>query len=509
MYLVEITAITNNLGASTVLRYATEAFITNPSDSPANTGYEGRIKDVGLMSRTLFSDLKTGGQTQVGRGDLVLSNADGALDSIAAYGFDGQTIILKYAESSTVAYSSLTTLFTATVASVEFSIMAVTFKLRDPLEQLNKPLLTTKYLGNNVLPDGLEGVEGDLKDKVKPRIYGKVLNISPPLINTSKLIYQVSDSAINTLDAAYDKGVALTAGANYTTLADVSATAPSAGQYRCYPAGGLFRLGSSPSGSITCDVTQGAASSNRTAAQILKQIALDAGIASGDIASADVAALDAANSAVLGIYIDSDATVLSAMDQIAQSIGVWYGFDIAGKLRIGQFKAPSGSPTYAITYLDMVDIERLSSNDDKKGTPIYRATLNYQKYYTTQNPADLAGSVTDDRKSLLKKEYRTVTAEDTSIQIQHKLAPELKRDTLLTVKSDADNEASRALTLFKASRETYKVTIINNTDTASIDIGQIVSLVYSRFGLSSGKLFLVIGIEADYHKHRKILTLWG
>jgi hypothetical protein len=92
---------------------------------------------------------------------------------------------------------------------------------------------------------------------------------------------------------------------------------------------------------------------------------------------------------------------------------------------------------------------------------------------------------------------------------QHKLSPELKKDTLLVTKAATDTEASRQLTLFKVYRESYKVTISTNSGTAPIDLGKVVSLTFSRFNLSAGKLFIVIGIETDYHHNRATLTLWG
>jgi len=37
----------------------------------------------------------------------------------------------------------------------------------------------------------------------------------------------------------------------------------------------------------------------------------------------------------------------------------------------------------------------------------------------------------------------------------------------------------------------------------------VVSLVYSRFGLSGGKLFRVIGIRTELKSRRATLVLWG
>ena len=118
---------------------------------------------------------------------------------------------------------------------------------------------------------------------------GQVFNISPPLVNTSKLTYQISHKAINAIDAVYVGGATVTAGSSHASLAALQAATVTGGTYDYYlgsgSAGAYFRLGSSPTQQVTCDATEGAASSNRTAAQIAKQVLLDAGVASGEISS--------------------------------------------------------------------------------------------------------------------------------------------------------------------------------------------------------------------------------
>ncbi|KKL24278.1 hypothetical protein LCGC14_2416890, partial [marine sediment metagenome] len=101
-------------------------------------------------------------------------------------------------------------------------------------------------------------VAGDLKGKPKPVLYGVVQNIAPPLVNTSKLIYQVADATLNSVDAVYDRGVALTDGGSYASEADLlnDGLEPDPGEFKYYLVGGYFRIGSSPAGVITADATE-------------------------------------------------------------------------------------------------------------------------------------------------------------------------------------------------------------------------------------------------------------
>ena len=108
------------------------------------------------------------------------------------------------------------------------------------------------------LPAGVEGVVGDLAGKPKPLLFGVVTNIAPPCVNTARLIYQVNDGTITSLDDVYDRGVALTLEGTYASEADVldDGQEPSAGMYKVYLAGGLFRLGSSPAGTVTAEMVK-------------------------------------------------------------------------------------------------------------------------------------------------------------------------------------------------------------------------------------------------------------
>jgi len=85
----------------------------------------------------------------------------------------------------------------------------VIITLRDRALDLQVPWQANKYAGDNTLPDGVEGVAGDLKGKPKPRCLGVVKNVPAPCVNTSKPIYQVNDGPVASVDGVYDKGFTL------------------------------------------------------------------------------------------------------------------------------------------------------------------------------------------------------------------------------------------------------------------------------------------------------------
>lgn len=508
IYLVEIVAAIDSSGTTTTLRYSTEAYTTKPSDSPANTYYDPRVKTPAEITRNMFSSGTTSGASRIGYGVVELTNIDGALDGITNYGFGGRALTVKIGNLGD-AYSAFTTILAGTMEQVEFTFNTITILARDKLEVLDLPLQKTEFAGTNSLPSGLEGTT-DLKGAKKPVCYGKVYNVSPPCVNTSRLIFQVNDGAISDVTAVYDRASSLTKGAAYTNQTDMETNAPTAGQYRVLSTstGSYFRLGSSPAGLITADVTQGAASSNRTAAQILKLLAIKGGVDSGDINASDVTALDTANSAEVGVWVFGDDTALSVMDQIAQSVGAYYGYNQTGEFRMARFTVASGAADIEISRDNILTIETIRPTDTDRGVPAFKVILSYLKNYTVQT-GDIASGVTDARRNIIKYPNAAGYSEDATIKNQYLLAAEIDRTTLLVDATAAGTEATRLLNLYKIRRRMYQISIALDVTETLPDLNGVANITLNRFGLDSGGLFRIVGISSSYANNRATLTVWG
>lgn len=510
MILVEITAAVDAAGTLKTFYLGDEGFVTRPTDTPADTHFDPALIDPGSLGVHAYSDSSTtGGAAGLEAGELVVNNVDGIYDDWLTYGFDGQPVVIRYREDGASAYpASFTTMFQGTIESISATWGTLILKLRDKQYLLELPALTNKYLGNNALPNGVEGTVADLKDRVKPKVFGKVLQVSPLVVNTSKLTYQVHDGLLSDIPAVYDRGVTLTKGANHATSALLNAATIAAGSYATCLAEGLLRLGASPAGTVTVDAVQGATAAARTTAQVLRALALAGGITAGEISDADVATLDAFSTAEVGIWIDSDSTTFrDAMDQVAASLSVWYGFDMNGVLRLGVLSEPAGTPVLELTEADVgKDIERRAARDTS--VPVYSVVLKHTRLYTTQT--DLAGAVPADRKAYLAQETRQVTAADETVKLKHKLATKLELETLLVDAAAATGEAARQLALYKINRAIYEVTLpLGRLDGMQLRFMDIVQLQLSRFSLASGKIFRLIGIRYQLESREIILSLWG
>lgn len=492
-------------------------YVTGPAETPPNLFYEPKIKQPAVLKRDMFSTGTTGGESSIGYGEMLLSNIDGGLDYLVDYGFDGRPITIRVGEDDAAYPGGFTTVFVGTMDQPALEFKQVSIRLRDRQAELSaKPLQPTKYAGNNSLPSGLEGMATDLLGKPKPKLWGTVTNVPPSCVNTSRLIYQVNDGAISSISNVYDRGAALTKGADYTSQADMETTAPAASNFRVWPAGGYFRLGSSPAGLITADVT-GDTAGNSTVAQIAKAIVVNqGGLGTADYSSSDVTTLDTANSSVIGVYVDGETTINTVLDEVCNSVGAWWGFDALGVFRIKRLVAPTGSPVATFTDTEILDIERISKSNTRAGgssstggVPNFKVNLSFAKNYSVQD-TDLAGSVTDARRAVLKEEFATVNSTDTSVKTKHLLSPELNVSTLLTVAANAQTESDRLLAMFKVRRDFLSLKVRVDTATISVlDIGEVVTVETARFGYSAGKLFRIIGITTDLRLNKVELTLWG
>lgn len=512
IWLAHVTVYDPALPGNRVLYFSSQGYTsgaTYPTGGVAHTAYEPRIKQPAVLRRDCFDRGTTGGESRTGYGALELVNLDGGLDYLADLGMDGQPFSLIFGNMERKASPTWTVALTGTMEQPAIGWHSVTIRLRDRQAELSKTISPTNFAGTNALPAGLEGVD-DLKGKPKPVCYGVVYNVSPPLVNTSRLCYQVNTSAVQSVDAVYDRGLALTKGADYTSQSDMEGTSPAASGFRVWPAGGYFRLGSSPAGIITADVTQGATSAARTAAQIIKAIAIGpGGIASGDVTAADVTALDTANSAEVGYWSDNGVDCNRAIDDIANSVGAWWGFDRLGKMRMARLEAPSGTPSAYLEPCDIIKIDRVANNDAGRGVPAWQVKLGYKLFWTVQE-SDLAGAVSITRRADLAKEYRTVEATDAAIKTSHLLATPLEYDTLLIDATAAQTEATRRLTLYKAERATITARLaLDPALLATLDLGAVVRLTLPRFGMSAGRDFRIIGLQPDYRLRVIDVTLWG
>lgn len=509
MITVEITAAIDAAGTLRTFYAADARFTSSPTDIPANTPFDASLRESGSIAVTAFGDGRTGGGTRLALGEMRLANANGQYDAWLDYSFAGRPVVIRRGEPGPYP-ASMRAIFTGTIEALTVNQAEVIVRLKDKQLMFDRKALSAVYAGSNVGPVGIEGAADDIKGQTKPRLFGHGLYLAPPCVNTAKLAYQPSAGALKAIGAVYVDGVALTPGGDHADSAALMAAVLSPGPtYVTCLAEGLFRLAADPGGGeVTCDAVEGETEDERTAAQILRRLALLAGLDPAEISAADVAALDAANNAPLGIWITGEETFASAMDAVAGSVGAYYGFDGPGMLRMARLEAPIGAPVLEIGN-DSILGGRLERRPAADGDiPAWSYTIRHSRVWSPDG--EVAGSVPAERRAYLANEYRAERAEAPSVRIQHLLAAELTADTLLVSAAAAAAEAARRLELHRERRDFFEVPVSDDLlRDLDLKITDVVCLRSDRFDLADGRPFRVLGILPQSSRKRTTLTLWG
>jgi hypothetical protein len=500
------------------LRFTTGAgFATLPTDSPAKAVFYPNVLQPGSVRRAIFRPGgSTFGQSETGYGVVQITNT-GRWDHLINWAFDGRSIVIRRGSRGAAFPSGYTRVLSGTIEGVEFSQRVISFHIRDRQAEVWESLLTEEvYAGDNSAPSGLEGTADDIKGLPKPVAYGTVRNAQSTYVNTSRRIYQHRVNADLTVatTALYDRGVEITAEADYADLATLdSATAPSSARWKAYEGsateGAYTRLGSAPDGVVTVDFTVGG-SADRTAAAVIRRALLDAGVIDVDIIGAST--VDSLTPYRVGFFnAGSETRVRDVIEPVAASI---HGYAIAtrsGQFEIGRLTAPVGVPKTTFRSDRLLDpqsaLRRITGPSD--GIPVWRVVVKYQRNWTPQKSEEIDRSVvTDARAEYLRLDYRTITVTDDAVKTRHPLAREIEVETLIDSETDATDLANFILGLYSVRRDIYEIKV-RCTCSNEVDLTDLISVDIDRFDLSGGKLFRVIGIDEDLAQNTATLTIWG
>jgi len=507
-YAAEIEYRDADTGMLAMLYVASRTFATGAADTPAHTPFRGCLEQPALMRREVFGARTSQGASRITVGELLLDNLQGDLDWLRRHGHDGRRVVIRAGYPGQPYPSAWATVLTGTRAGATWSTNQVSLRLRDRDALLDQPISSATYGGTNVLPDGVDGTPNDLKGKRKPRLYGRALNVAPPCVNTDRQVYQVNDGAAD-VTAAYHRGSALTRGADYASQAEMLANDPAAGYYRVWPAAGMFRIGLTPTGPVTCDAVEGATIADRCCARIMARIANGpGGVNPADINGSEIDALAALAPYEAGHWFAGDETIRSAINGFAGSVGAWWIVDNLGRFRTARLEPVSGEPVLSITPRNADQPEFVASADDGNGIPNWRARLRYAVNHTVMT--DVAGSVSADRVAWLKLDARELVAELPDIKAAHPLSDEIVFDTWLLDAADAQAELTRRHAIYSVARDWIKVTAYLSLDVLlALDLGAVVSLVWPRYDYDQGVPMRVMGIQPDHAAGVADLTLWA
>ncbi|MEO7221123.1 MAG: hypothetical protein ABIY37_01485, partial [Devosia sp.] len=504
---VEIDA--HNGSGVVTLRYSSSGYRTKPGDTPASTLYAAVLIDPGSFERSLFGGKKTLGNGQINFGSIDLANADGALDDLLGYGFDGRTVRILRVASLSDAYSTATVVLRATVQRLDSdaAMSRLRVRLYDRRLELDEPLQTNRYTGETT-SGGIVGHLADgtanMKDQPKPLLYGKVFNVQPVTVNPFDLIYQVNDGTVVSI-VVMDGRVPLTLTADFATVALLQAATIAPGKYGTCLAAGLFRLGCPAWYTLTANVVQAALTASAIVEAILTRMGLTGG---GNIDAASFSAFATLSPQELGIVIDGAQRASEAIGQVLASVGGYLVTAASGPFQVG--RGPTlGTPTWTLDENDIEgDFGILSNPDTRQGLPAWRVILRHSRNWTVQTGEMVCPGATADLKSFAESMWREIKDDDASVVTKYPLAEELLIETFLTSDADATTEAARRAGLYGVRRDLIVVAVaLDGAD--AMTPGSTGTVTLDRFGWDAGKDFTVIAREDRLAAGQAILTLWG
>ena len=453
---------------TTVPRYlSTVAYTTLPTDSPANRVYSPVVSGGVAFTETLPLD----GSATLSVGDIELNNDDGLLDSWLDDIWVNKPIRIYIGDVSWVR-ADFRLIFAGIVDNINSrAANRLNISLRDKLQRLNTPVSET-----------LLGGTTSNKNRLIPLCFGEVHNVEPLLVDPATLKYKVHGSAIERLIEVRDNGVPVSVN---ESLVD-----------------GTFTLVAQQAGTITCSV-QGdkpTTYSNRIADTITRLVTgygkVSDRLTTADIDTAQFAAFNTAHPQPVGVYLNDRSNVIEVCQQLASSVGAQISMSREGLLRLLKITLPATGTPLVVTPSDYV----AKSLEIKERVDVKAAIkVGYCKNYTTQT--GLNTGLPASHKDLFMQEYLSVTAKNQSVADTYKLNTEpVQTDTLLLTESDATAEANRLLTLWQQPRTVYK--FVGYSHLLTVPLGQALTLVSPRFGLSEGKTGIVVGIQSDWVSRR-------
>lgn len=374
-------------------------------------------------------------------------------------------------------------------------------KVRDKLERLNTPVTTTK-LGTY----GVWGSSQTNQDTVLPLVFGEVFNITPVLIDPSTTEYIVSNSPIENIIELRDNGVPIYMNAltSYGTTNGITTTA------NVTTATGKFKIVAPTvvTGVLTASV-QGVNNSinlstgalvtgtySNNIANLIALITTQYGVNKLTAAELDLTNLNAfatANTQSVGLFVTDSTTVLSACQELANSIGAQIFMNRKGLLQILRIGVPTSDAVVNITDADILHHSLRISN---RTQVVASNTIGYCRNWTLE--PNLVTNIYQEDKVSMATELYTKTTLDATVQTNYKLPADTlnQKDTLLIVGSEAQAEAARLNALYKTPRNIYSFNA--TTKCLSLKLGQSVTLTHNRFGLSGGVTGQVVSLSPDW-----------
>lgn len=468
---------------------STNKFITEPTDSIPNVSFKSVLKNKVVFSHKISA--ATDASSDFSSGQIIVSNTNGNFDlwlSNYSFGYRRLEIYEGYYGNS---FNSFNKILEGVIGryGISFSTTEITIEIFDKRELLNVPVQTETTTEGNLLPVA----------------FGKCFNVSGVLIDPINLVYKLNYTAIKSVLEVRDAGASFTdfkvSGFNDYTVDLNKAT---------------VTLDSPPLGQITFDI-EGTVHEGKylsTAADIVKYLILNkTTLIPSDIDESSFNYLNSICNQTLGFYTNEKITVNDIYSKLFSSIGAYlYLTRNTCVFRCKRFNGISNSSESKLT----INAMKLNTFEVvNQIPPIASLILGYKQNYTTIDQSSQAKAVSyiSQRKSQeLSEEWTNrVAFKNTKIKNIYLDAVELEETSEsenevipsnCTTLVDAVKESSRRVSLYGRQRYTYSLVAFE--ELRSLEVGDIVTIIYNRFGFNHGKKVVITSLDENTDDSIKI-----
>lgn len=495
--------------SETQLRIATYAYASDTLDTPANTVWFPRIVGPVSIEQGAMSAIGLGGVVAYTAGDLVVADQDGWATDLARYsGADGRSIELRAVPVTSPRASDFgTPLRSAPVVwrgLVRRVDRDVNRRARVALDDLTIRLQTLLQSNRYTGAGGINGPAA-LADRPKPLSLGALFNITPVDLGLVDLgdgalpTYQSHWRAVAAHDAVRIRGVSQTA----------VMTAPGVAQFRDWPALGIFQLGSTPDGAVTCDVRGDADGYPNTTGGIIWRLLTVHGpqFTEGDRYSDAWAFAEADLGGVVGFYQPpQDVTALQACQALLAGCGGVLSGSRDGRLRLFDPFASVSDIQFDIGQSAIV-AEPVPVPLPAVLSPAAREVqVEWGRNYT---PSADIGTAADAglRHRLADAASPVASVPSASITARVKTQRVLRLAGLYSDVTGAQSRAGIISAWLEGGGQAWQVT--TDRYLGVVDLGDWGRVTYPVAGLSAGFRGVVVALREDIDRRRVTLTMLG
>ncbi|CAO3440134.1 hypothetical protein [Azospirillum endophyticum] len=491
------------LGTVRWLYFSDIGFTTEPADAPSNTYFVRRIETPLTVRRSLFAGSAIGGYSETSFGKATLGNDDGAYDWLSDLDWDGRLVEILYTPVERPALADFAVLFSGAAEQLVLGDL-IEIELRDLLVLLDVPASRGQFGGTG----GIDGTVA-LKGRDKPWLIGRRRQIEPVLIDAANNVYMIDPMGFSALLAARDMGVTYpNAVGDYASYAALVAASLTGTNVATSKAAGLIRLGQKPEGRFTVDAEGVQVSGTwiyRFGDLVRHLVTSMTTVTAGSLLDASFTAFNALQPAVLGYWCDGSSVpqVRDVVDELAQSVGAYWGFGDDRKLALGRYDGPAAIADFTFGERDIIDLTPRSVERRMKSLK-----LGYRPFGVTFTADELKQvNVSSADLEAFQNAYRWTLLGTSAIAAAASLLATVdEAKSLFDDEAAAATERDRRLALFGAKRKAFDVVV---PLTPGLHAGHTVKLNDARYGLSAGWRGVVLEAERNADDETHKLTVIG